>query len=430
MTKLEEAVVHADALYKCPEGARGKDLDPAERFSPTRRDALYERLERVRDLTEVTALSNRDTEFQAFFDAELSRASNAISARRKSHLDRASSLLAMIDSSPVDNSDKERLSSTVTGNLRIRAAKLAEDSTELANFVAQVAAKLREVAQDADARLGTCCLPAFERTTRSYPWKQGCASSMIILLSDVYESIRAAEASERSPFGEDAWVAPTTFERSTTKFWVDEGKLDDLLVAAVSEAPLLVYGRKGRLSNQQDLWKNSQGDIVWDSVAKSISSVYFDSSDMSMYRDRIARHEGAQLLRARWYGKKPVAREPIFLELKTHHEKWINSKSVKERVTILVSDMEAFLTHKKWDLADAEDIVNRANPLLESLDLQKGAELLLNMHDLVVMLRLRPTVRSTYIRAAFQSPSSNALRLTIDRHICLIDETRGVLVPR
>ena len=44
------------------------------------------------------------------------------------------------------------------------------------------------------------------------------------------------------------------------------------------------------------------------------------------------------------------------------------------------------------------------------------------MHNLVVSKNLRPCVRSMYVRAAFQSADSNALRLTLDQNVTLVDE--------
>lgn len=42
------------------------------------------------------------------------------------------------------------------------------------------------------------------------------------------------------------WVAPASFERVTTKYWVRDEDLHGVLLASVSALPLLVYGRKGK----------------------------------------------------------------------------------------------------------------------------------------------------------------------------------------
>jgi uncharacterized membrane protein YidH (DUF202 family) len=200
--------------------------------------------------------------------------------------------------------------------------------------------------------------------------------------------------------------------------------MTEVLLAAVGEAPLLAYGvESGRLTSDQDL-KLNEGDKLWKSLASSISSVYFDSPSLGLYKERIARHEGAKLFRIRWYGdEKPKGDELVFLELKTHHEKWNNVSSIKQRVSIREKDVKAFLSCTEWGLEDAELMVSTANPKLKGDDLKKAIELILTMHHLVLESDLRPCIRSKYQRVAFQSPLSNKLRLTVDRNVTVIDES-------
>ena len=83
---------------------------------------------------------------------------------------------------------------------------------------------------------------------------------------------------------------------------------------------------------------------IWNTISTSITSIYFDSpGSMILYKDRIARVESAQLFRIRWYGKKPSGNELIFLELKTHHEQWVQQKSVKECVALKACDLTEVL---------------------------------------------------------------------------------------
>lgn len=99
----------------------------------------------------------------------------------------------------------------------------------------------------------------------------------------------------------------------TTKFWVTEDNLSEVLLKSVTDLPLLVYGRSGLL--QKDITNPSTEDL-WSELASPISSVYFDSANMDLYNERIKRSEGAKLFRVRWYGNKPKGNKPIFLELK------------------------------------------------------------------------------------------------------------------
>ena len=70
----------------------------------------------------------------------------------------------------------------------------------------------------------------------------------------------------------------------------------------------------------------------------------------------------------------------------------------------------------------AKSLVLAATPKLKGDKLAKAVDLLLRMHALVTRHKLRPCMRSTYHRLAFQSSKSNSLRLTLDRQVVVSDE--------
>jgi SPX domain protein involved in polyphosphate accumulation/uncharacterized membrane protein YidH (DUF202 family) len=398
------------------------------------RDALYGAIDKSKDrlanghvdLSQAQVKTCVASEFLDLFEAELHRVTKTILSQLESQELSAKALLSNIEA-VVNN--MAMINSETTKSFRIRANELAEMCLKLQRFVATNASILTNVALVADSEIKASCIEFLKRRLSVSPWIEGPNSALVVVLSDIYEEIRKAEAhlitaTSAATGNDDKWVAPSSFERSTTKYWIEEDKLTELLLAAVAETPLLVYGRSGRLTAKSDKNK-TEGNKLWDSLAAPISSVYFDSPDMSLYRERIRRSEGAQLFRVRWYGSKPKGEELVFLELKTHHEKWINVKSVKERVNIQEQDMKTFLSPKDWTAQVAKSLVTRANPKLKGGKLDTQVELLQTMHELVIQKKLRPCIRSMYNRAALQSPKSNALRLTLDRNVTLIDETRA-----
>jgi SPX domain protein involved in polyphosphate accumulation len=291
--------------------------------------------------------------------------------------------------------------------LKQKTDLLVENGVELQHFISENYASLKYFATEADQALQTNCIASLERRFV----KTGLNSAVLCVVSDIYDVIRVAvEALRNKASGQSSemWKAPSSFERSTTKYWVKEDRLTELLFVCAAEAPLLVYGKQGSLTSPEHrLSKESEGDKLWSSLATPITSVYFDSPDMSLYKERIARVEGAQLLRARWYGSKPTGGGIIFLELKTHHEKWVNTKSIKERASVRERDMQTFLKRVTWTMNDAQAMILRASSTLEGDKLAKASDLLLRMHKLVVKYKLAPCVRSVYLRAAFQSPKNN-----------------------
>jgi SPX domain protein involved in polyphosphate accumulation/uncharacterized membrane protein YidH (DUF202 family) len=368
------------------------------------------------------------TNFLDLFEAEISRVSHYVASQKESLELSAKSLLVNSEAYRANLQDNATNNIDTSQALRDRSGHLVDSCLKLRWFMIGNAEILTTIADYADSQLPcTWSSALLESKLLASPWKGGGpSSSLIVLMSDMYENIRVIEGKQNSADDSKGpkWEAPSSFERTTTKYLVHQDKMTDLLLNVVQEAPLLVYGQNGRLTTKEDLSsKWVEGYTLWDSFGTTISSVYFDSPDMDMYKARLARKEGAQLLRARWYGEKPCGCQSIFLELKTHHEKWINTKSVKERVAIQEKDMGVFLSAEEWTTDVTEALVLAAAPSLTDAALIKAAKLMLKMHELVAKHDLCPCVRSTYLRAAFQSPESNALRLTVDRDVTLIDET-------
>lgn len=125
---------------------------------------------------------------------------------------------------------------------------------------------------------------------------------------------------------------------------------------------------------------------------------------MDLYKERIKRSEGAKLFRVRWYGNKPKGNESIFLELKTHHECWVDNKSVKERVAIKERNMPKLIDTSDglWSLEYAIELVKEASPHEKEESILESAALLLEIRSLFCELKLRPCVRTKYTRCAFQ----------------------------
>lgn len=410
-------------------------------------DALYSEISNARKrlthghlaLTEATtndSSASATSAFSELWETEIARIGDFLQAQQHNLEFSAKALLTNVEAalgrltcdelSPEDANIAQELIET----WRFKTDELVDACQKLQHFANHNKEILEEIGTYADETLlHTTCVVGLHRRFTNAPWKNGPNSSLIVVLSDIYGVIRATEKRQRGANKDNSeWVAPTCFERSTTKYWVQDEQLTDLLLAAVEEAPLLVYGKSGRLTSKADCLSQarSQGkDKLWDQLATPITSIYFDSPRMSLYKERLPRHEGAQLLRARWYGRRPTGEEVIFLELKTHHEKWINTKSVKERVAIREKDMARFLSLEEWSIQDAKEVASAASPTLDESVLNRAGDRLLRMHELVFQHGLRPCVRTCYLRAAFQSSASNALRLTIDRNITMVDETKA-----
>jgi SPX domain protein involved in polyphosphate accumulation len=300
-------------------------------------------------------------------------------------------------------------------DLKQSTRRMVDDCVALQEFYSQNRKSLMQVATKADIEFSPSGKFVESLETSYHPLlsKAHLNSSLVCVISDTFDALRQTHHKILHGDGENAlWQAPSSFQRNTTKYWVPHESLTKLMMICAAEAPLLVYGKQGPLTSTNPVsLKSSEGDKLWDGLATKITSIYFDSDRMDLYRERLKRTEGAQLLRARWYGPTmPQGDKPIFVELKTHHERWVNQKSVKERATIQEQDMPKFLEPVRWSLDDAKAMILRAvkkNKEMKLDELDKQTRLLFRMHNLVVNHKLTACVRSVYDRAAFQSAKSN-----------------------
>ncbi|KAL3921630.1 MAG: hypothetical protein SGILL_002649 [Bacillariaceae sp.] len=391
--------------------ATGIDATSSFSSSNSTFDDLWGMIEVARASTTVD--NSTRAEFLERLDEEIDSAASRFLAEENQRQRTAKELLSSL-------SRENNVASLDEVYLHMEIDKIAADSVELQRSVVKTKEELEAIANCGALVFGKDCKTVFAKKMTESPWA-GPNSTVVVVLSDLYQAIRSFKDSSHEG---KKWEAPSSFERETTKYWVESDKLNELLHTCIQEVPLLVYGSEGRLTSDEEL-NLLEKDKLWNTLATEISSVYYDTyPDAKLYHDRIARKESASLFRVRWYGfTKPKGDEKLFLELKTHHEKWIDAPSVKERVNICEKHMKLFLERKPWTINDALPIVVEGNPKLKGDDLDKAVELILRMHELVVEKDLRPRVRSVYHRAALQSSTSNALRLTVDRNVTMIDET-------
>jgi len=368
--------------------------------------------------------------FVEAFGRELYRLADTLSNQRRTVESSAEALLKDANGlSRVKESGKlsNRSLQQKCKNIRKQAIDLQTKTLKIMKEATKNRKELHRIALKADSKLRTTCVEEAERDFTKEPWTEmGSAGHIVQLLSDIFSLVRDIEEDTKDKG--DTWVAPQSFERVTTKYWVREEDLPEVLLKSASELPILVYGKSGLLTkNPKD---PSEGGKVefWKSMASPISSVYFDSDDLDLYRERLKRSEGANLVRVRWYGNsKPSSDSVVFLELKTHHECWIDNQSVKERINLLSKRISSLIdiSDGPWTPKYAKTLVTEASGSeATEQELQTATDLLVEIRGLFLKWELKPCVRTSYTRAAFQNPKNNNLRLTIDKDITVIDEKR------
>ena len=209
------------------------------------------------------------------------------------------------------------------------------------------------------------------------------------------------------------WEPPTEFKRKTTKYWVDPEHATRVKLLIIRHMPILELTESARI-------KHKFHEQQTDQTHNFISSVYLDNDELTCYHNRIQRLEGAQLVRIRWYGGK---REPgqtlpvpsgdlVFIERKTHHEKWVELDSAKERFPFSRSLLQPFFAGEVTPEKAFEIMVLQG--LVKEKEVAKHLQLAHETQQLVCSLGLVPKLRTVYHRTAFQRSDSNQVRISFD----------------
>lgn len=140
-------------------------------------------------------------------------------------------------------------------------------------------------------------------------WVRGDYSDLVVRLSQIYAKLRddhvAAENKDASQ----------SFLRSTTKYWIKTEDVSRVKYFVLRHLPVF-------------LQKTSTGE----SDSQFTNSVYIDNDQLELYHGRLDKSPGAIALRLRWYG--PGDPKMVFVERKTHNDKWTGEVSVKERFVV------------------------------------------------------------------------------------------------
>ena len=185
-------------------------------------------------------------------------------------------------------------------------------------------------------------------------------------------------------------------------------------------------------------------------VDPATTSVYLDSPDLTLFRSRLRRDDGAVALRLRVYADDALADEQsgtsskVFVERKTHREQ---EESVKERFNLETSAADALLSAHRFapetlpiqrlteNVLSWLAVFSNAGVTAESLGVKPSrkasdggaaADRRLTLASEVVQLvraqRLGPVVTTRYRRVCYQHTDDDRLRISLDRDFIMIRE--------
>ena len=258
------------------------------------------------------------------------------------------------------------------------------------------------------------------------PWVQGNYSDVLVHLSRVHALLRGDSDGARD--GADADAARRAaaassaqgFVRSTTKFWVRSGDVSTVKHFILRHLPVFTFPRDGPGSGDGDGGPNATPDDSTSADccdAQLVSSVYLDNATQELYHARLDKNPGALAVRLRWYGAGPP--RDVFVERKTHREGWKGETSVKERFVLPEARVVPFL---RGELDGAEEVERLREAGRSADECSRFETLFREIQGAVKAKLLVPTVRTQYMRSAYQIPFDARVRISLDSNLCMIRE--------
>ncbi|KAI8943577.1 hypothetical protein NX059_001573 [Plenodomus lindquistii] len=246
--------------------------------------------------------------------------------------------------------------------------------------------------------------PFIDARIARHPLHTEDASPLLYRLSALYSFVRQSlegKSKEALSFGE----ATTDGEGYRShKFWVHMDNLFEVKTVILRRLPVLVYNPQ-----TSKIAEGSQRD-------PTITSIYFDNPNFSLYTDKVNGKPDASSLRLRWYGQLNEKPEIVF-EKKVIKE---GDASEEVRFPIKAKYVQAFLEDKYHMEKSIEKMEYRPNKNQQELDSFKQA--VENIQSFVKTQKLQPVLRANYTRTAFQIPGDNRVRISLDTNLALIRE--------
>ncbi|KAI9673514.1 MAG: Phosphate metabolism transcription protein [Trizodia sp. TS-e1964] len=247
--------------------------------------------------------------------------------------------------------------------------------------------------------------PLLQVRLAALPFNSEDYSPLLYRLSALYSFVRQNREGEGKERALSESEAPSEGDKYTShKYWVHPDNLLELKTYILRRLPVLVYNPQAS--------RTAEGD----QVDPTITSLYFDSPQFSLYTQKVDRVPDASSLRLRWYGKLSETPE-ILLEKKVIQE---NDHSLVAKFPIKAKYLTPFIEGTYKMEKSVEKLRKRQGETAAQVN-----EFENTVDDIQQLIRkdnLQPVLRANYSRTAFQVPGDNRIRISLDTNLALIRE--------
>lgn len=286
-------------------------------------------------------------------------------------------------------------------NIQDEIERITHELSQLASFTRLNYTSFVKILKKHDKKTDFMLKPTFMIRLNSKPLYLENLDSLIYRLSKLYDKIRhkmAGEIEEVHRLIESGNAQ--TFIRKTSKYWVHSENITNVKCTVLKYLPVLIFPSKRR------------------KIDLAVSSVYLDNDDMSLYRGRLEKLEGAMAIRIRWYGSDEP--QEVYIERKIHREDWTGEVSVKTRFLLKAKHVSEYLAGNYGP----DEIMNKLqkDPKSRPEDIESIGQLAREIQETILTLKLRPKIRTFYNRTAFQLPADARVRISLDTDLVMIRE--------
>jgi uncharacterized membrane protein YidH (DUF202 family) len=151
------------------------------------------------------------------------------------------------------------------------------------------------------------------------------------------------------------------------------------------------------------------------SDSPSITSLYFDNKNFSLYSEKVDRQSEATSVRLRWFGQLS-SRPEIYVEKKT-----VEAGAIGHESKFVIKDkyVKPFLDGENITQKPVEKMERQGQPA-EKIEAYRTT--VQEIQELIKEKKLSPVVRANYVRTAFQKPADDRVRISIDTNLAFIRE--------
>eukprot|EP00123_Amoebidium_parasiticum_P018195 comp24129_c1_seq2/m.43811 comp24129_c1_seq2/g.43811 ORF comp24129_c1_seq2/g.43811 comp24129_c1_seq2/m.43811 type:complete len:676 (-) comp24129_c1_seq2:233-2260(-) len=281
--------------------------------------------------------------------------------------------------------------------LKLEMDGITEDITKLSSFNSLNFTAFVKILKKHDKVTSYKLKHTFLARLTAQPFYKETFDSLIVTLSTLYDRLKPKDKlSEKAPMGE-----PLTFQKRTTKYWVHPDNITAVKVYILQNLPVLQYKKDPTMGKGYD---------------NTITSVYYDNEQLQHYHDVYEKKDGAQTIRFRYYGATP---QEVYVERKTYREERSGSDSLTERLVLKEKHVSGLVagTFKLEDRVEKMKARGRTEEQINAT-----VQLANEVQGMVASQSLGPAVRTTYHRTAFQHPTDNEVRVTLDTDLVMVRE--------